>query len=193
MKDGYRAAYFTLLILSIMSTLLALFLIFFNLIVNPHSLLPWPFSPVPYTGPPSLGAILPLVIQPAAIFLGVHSLQFASGSWLCFGGFIIWRGRNRSRWATLGFDQNVFELFKRMKGATTRMRLLQNLQTPKDRHQLAKELGLEWRTVDWEIAVLRKYGLVQDQGSYGKIVMYQLTDHGMELLKLLRETEASAP
>jgi len=80
-----------------------------------------------------------------------------------------------------------------MKGATTRMRLLQNLQTHKDRHQLAKELGLEWRTVDWEIAVLRKYGLVQDQGSYGKIVMYQLTDRGMELLKLLRETEASAP
>ncbi|MDG7035857.1 MAG: hypothetical protein JRN37_09525 [Nitrososphaerota archaeon] len=73
------------------------------------------------------------------------------------------------------------------------MKLLQKFQTPKDRYQLAKELGLEWRSVDWEIAVLRKYSLVQDQGSYGKIVMYQLTDRGMELLKLLRETEANAP
>ncbi|MDG7034934.1 MAG: helix-turn-helix transcriptional regulator [Nitrososphaerota archaeon] len=193
MRDGYYAVLYVLLMLSILSTALVLFLTLYNLTVDPHSLLPWPLTTVPYQGPPPPGLPTSPILQAAAIFLGVHSLQFASGSWLCFGGFIIWRGRNRSRWATLGFDQNVFELFKRMKGATTRMRLLQNLQTPKDRHQLAKELGLEWRTVDWEIAVLRKYGLVQDQGSYGKIVMYQLTDHGMELLKLLRETEASAP
>jgi DNA-binding transcriptional ArsR family regulator len=99
----------------------------------------------------------------------------------------IWRGRLRSRWQSLGFDSDVFDLFIRMKGARTRLNLLNALSRPMDRLQLARQLGLDWSGVDRHVALLDKHGLVHDDAAYGRVRMYRLTPLGKSLLQLLAE------
>jgi hypothetical protein len=120
-------------------------------------------------------------------FFEDHSLILAPSSWVAVGGMWIWRGRMRSKWTDLGFDSDVFTLFVRMKGAKTRIRLLDALSVPKDRLQLAEELGLDWKSVDRHVAVMKKYGFLDDKVAYGRVRMYQLTPVGLSLLKLLQE------
>ena len=60
-----------------------------------------------------------------------------------------------------------------MKGARTRLNLLDHLSAPKDRLQLAQELGLDWKAVDYQIAVLKKCGLVNEEQTFGKIKTYR--------------------
>lgn len=93
----------------------------------------------------------------------------------------------RAKWTNLGFDSDVFTLFVRMKGAKTRIRLLDALNVPKDRLQLAQELGLDWKSVDRHVAVMKKYGFVTDQVAYGRVKLYKLTPMGVSLLKLMKE------
>jgi predicted transcriptional regulator len=99
----------------------------------------------------------------------------------------IWRGRMKSRWSDLGFDADVFGLFVKMKGGKTRIKLLDALSLPKDRLQLAQELGMDWKGVDRHLELLKKYGFVQDKVAYGKVRMYELTPVGASLLKLFQE------
>jgi DNA-binding transcriptional ArsR family regulator len=76
-----------------------------------------------------------------------------------------------------------------MKGGVTRLSILKALSSPKDRLQLAKELDLDWKTVDRHIHVLNKYGFVRETSAYGSIVLYGLTKQGEILLKLIEELE----
>jgi len=129
-------------------------------------------------------------VSPIQAFFGFfqgNSLTIAPGSWLLVGGLWIWRGRMKSRWMELGFDNDVFTLFVRMKGGKTRLKLLDALSLPKDRLQLAQELGLDWKGVDRHIEILNKYGFVREEVAYGKVRMYALTSSGKLLLQLLDE------
>jgi hypothetical protein len=126
---------------------------------------------------------VPSVVQ----FFESHSLALAPSSWIAVGGMWIWRGRMRSKWTDLGFDSDVFGLFVKMKGGKTRIRLLDALALPKDRLQLAQELGLDWKGVDRHLVIMKKYGFVDDKVAYGKVRMYQLTPMGASLLRLLQE------
>ena len=110
-------------------------------------------------------SILEMVLQ----FFGDRSLALAPGSWIFVGGLWIWRGRMKSRWEALGFDSEVFELFVRMRGGKTRVKLLNSLLIPKDRFQLAQELGLDWKGVDRHVVMLNKYGFVHEQAAYGRV------------------------
>jgi hypothetical protein len=136
---------------------------------------------------PKSGASALSIAGLIAAFLENHSLILAPSSWFAVGGMWIWRGRMRSKWTDLGFDSDVFTLFVRMKGAKTRIRLLDALAVPKDRLQLAEELGLDWKSVDRHVAVMKKYGFLDDKIAYGRVRMYQLTPMGISLLKLLQE------
>ena len=89
--------------------------------------------PPPHSRPPT---------QPAFQFLLANSPALSTASWALVGGVWIWRGRMKSRWESLGFDSGIFDLFIKMKGAKTRMNLLDSLSMPKDRLQLARELGV---------------------------------------------------
>lgn len=66
----------------------------------------------------------------------------------------------RSRWKNAGFDADSFRLIVKMKGGPTRLSILKALAAPKDRLQLANELGLDWKTVDHHIRVLGDYGFI---------------------------------
>ena len=95
----------------------------------------------------------------------------------------------RSRWESFGFDSEMFDLFVRMKGARTRLNLLYALSRPKDRLQLAQELGLDWNAVDYHVVLLNKCGLVHEDTASGRVRMYRLTSLGESLLRLLAEFE----
>jgi DNA-binding transcriptional ArsR family regulator len=99
----------------------------------------------------------------------------------------IWRGTVRSRWESMGFDSQMFQLFMRMRGARTRSNLLNALSSPKDRLQLAQELGLDWSAVDYHVVLLNKHGLVKEDFAFGRVRMYRLTNLGESLLQLLGE------
>lgn len=139
-----------------------------------------------YEVPGAAASSAPLAVLTAKFFED-HSLELAPASWFAVGGMWIWRGRMRSKWTQLGFDSDVFSLFVKMKGAKTRIRLLESLSVPKDRLQLAEELGLDWKSVDRHVAVMKKYGFVEDKVAYGRVRMYQLTPMGVSLMKLLEE------
>ena len=59
----------------------------------------------------------------------------------------------------------------RMKGAATRLKLLESLDTPMDRLQLANRLGLDWKAIDRQMEVLCRYGLDREEQAYGKLRM----------------------
>ena len=120
-------------------------------------------------------------------FLLGNSPALSATSWVLVGGVWIWRGRVKSRWEGLGFDSGIFDLFIKMKGAKTRLNLLDALSLPKDRLQLAQELGVDWKAIDYHIVLLNRYGLVHEDQAYGRVKMYRLTTLGESLLQLLKE------
>jgi len=144
-----------------------------------------PVATVSSTASPGLKTVFSAVS--VVQFFEIHSLALAPGSWIAVAGMWIWRGRMKSRWMDLGFDSDVFGLFVKMKGGKTRLRLLDALSLPKDRQQLALELGLDWKGVDRHLMLMKKYGFVDDKVAYGKVRMYQLTPLGVSLLRLLQE------
>jgi len=75
----------------------------------------------------------------------------------------------------------------RMKGAKTRLSLLEALSVPKARMQLAQELGVDWKAVDYHIVRLNRYGLVREDHAFGRVKLYRLTTLGENLVRLLGE------
>ena len=117
------------------------------------------------------------------------SLLLAPVSWVLLGGAWVWRGRVRARYSEMGFGSDVFELFMKMKGGATRIKVLNMLSTPKDRLQLAQEMGVDWKTVDRHVQILSKYGFVSEQAAYGTVRLYEVTPMGKMLLNLFDDLE----
>ena len=138
-------------------------------------------SSEPFQIPPPPPQDVPLVA------LQTHSLALVPISWAVVVGAWIWRGRAKSDWTRRGLDQSLFRLLLQMKGGETRTTILKELLTPKDRLQLANDLGLDWATIDYHIQVLLKHGLVQEKTAYGNVKLYELTPVGNTLLNALEE------
>jgi len=117
------------------------------------------------------------------------SLLLAPVCWIVLGGMWVWRGRVRARYSEMGFGSDVFELFMKMKGGATRIKVLNTLTTPKDRLQLAEELGVDWKTVDRHVQILNKYGFVREQAAYGTVRLYEVTPMGKMLLNLFEDLD----
>ena len=169
-------AFFVLLTIALLCTILSVFVIVANYGVSYSSVSPSagaPFSAIHFV---SIVRTIPVPLSLA--------------SWIALAGvFFIWRGRTRSMWLKLGFDQDVFKLFMKMRGAPTRLKLLQSLSTPKDRAQLAQDLGIDWKAVDRHVELLEKYGFVKGKSLEGVTKYYELTPVGSTLLKLVDEQE----
>ena len=117
------------------------------------------------------------------------SIFLAPVSWVFIAGALMWRGRMRARWRAVGFESDVFELFMRMKGGATRIRVMSTLDTPKDRLQVAQELGVDWKTIDRHVQVLDKYGFVKEKAVFGTTKLYEVTPMGKTLMKLFDDLE----
>src|SRR6185503_11492071 len=93
-----------------------------------------------------------------------------------------WRGLVRSRWTESGLCCGVFELLVRMKGGETRTNLLRSLLEPKNKLQLSRELGIDWKAVDGHIAKLLQFALVQEVFMVGTCKVYSITQKGKHAL-----------
>ena len=74
-----------------------------------------------------------------------------------------------------------------MKGSQTRTTILKALLTPRDRFQLAKDLDLDWATVDYHVQILLKHSLITEKIAFGNVKFYELTLTGSTLLAALDE------
>lgn len=108
-------------------------------------------------------------------------------------GAFVWRGRVRSVWKNNGLGPDVFNLIVKMKGSQNRIQLLKELVIPKDRLQLAKDLSVDWATVDYHVGVLLKHKLISEKIAYGQVKVFELTQLGITLLKVLEETSQNQP
>jgi hypothetical protein len=143
--------------------------------------------------PLSVGRVGPnSQIQPTGPEIAVNSFLdqayiIAPLSWTAIFGMWIWRGKLRTKWNSSGFTQDSFDLLVKMKGGPTRLKLLNALAVPKDRSQLAQELGMDWKGVDRHIQLLMRYSFIREDAAFGAIKLYTLTPDGEKLLGLVKE------
>jgi len=127
------------------------------------------------------------IVSNAFFYLEARSPVLAPASWIAVIGVLVWRGRIRSKWDSSRLSQDVFRLMVRMKGSQSRLSLLKELATPRDRLQLARNISLDWKTVDYHIRILLKHGLIHEYSAYANVQLYELTDIGKVLLKVLED------
>jgi hypothetical protein len=96
----------------------------------------------------------------------------------------VWRGLVKSRWTESGLCCGVFELLVRMKGGETRTNLLRSLFEPKNKLQLSRELGIDWKAIDGHAGKLLQYALVQEVFMVGTCKVYSITQKGRRALEL---------
>ena len=96
----------------------------------------------------------------------------------------VWRGLVKSKWTESGLCCGVFELLVKMKGGETRTSLLRSLFEPKNKLQLSRELGIDWKAVDGHVAKLLQFALVQEVFMVGTCKVYSITQKGKRALEL---------
>jgi hypothetical protein len=107
-------------------------------------------------------------------------------TWGAVAGTLVWRGKVRSAWSRQGYDYDIFKLVTKMRGSPTRIRLLNAVSgTPKNKLQLAKELDVDWKTVDNHVAMLTQSRLVEEKQVVGTAKFYMITESGTKILSLL--------
>lgn len=118
-------------------------------------------------------------------FLWSNSISLSVVGWLSVG-LITWWKRNPPReWKDAGLDKETFDLMVRMRGAGSRLAILRYLDSPKHRSAIAEITGTDWKEVDRQLNLLCGFGLVSVVAEAGAMKMYQLTEHGRLMLKLL--------
>lgn len=111
-------------------------------------------------------------------------------TWGAVAGTVIWRGKVRSRWSRQGYDYDMFRLVAKMRGSPTRVRLLNAVKDGhKNKLQLAKELGVDWKTVDNHAEMLVETRLIEENGMVGTARYYSITEGGRKILSLIAADE----
>lgn len=85
----------------------------------------------------------------------------------------------------MGFGSDVFDLMMGMRGAGSRISLMQSMESPKHRLELSELTGIDWKEVDRQLFVLEKYGFVKVYAQSGTVKLYQVTEQGKLLLNLV--------
>jgi hypothetical protein len=119
--------------------------------------------------------------------LGWLSLPLAAIGWTSAGVATLLRRNERRVWRQSGFSEDVYDLMVRMRGAGSRLAILQYLDAPRHRMELSQLSGLDWKEVDRETGLLERYGLISVYAESGSVKLYKLTEQGRMLLKLMKE------
>lgn len=106
-------------------------------------------------------------------------------TWGGMVGTLVWKGKLRAVWKTQGYDYDTFKMIAKMKGSPTRIKLLNSLNVPKNKLQLAKELTMDWKAIDNHMKVLQKHNFVEEMTTLGTSTYYIISEKGKNLLKLL--------
>jgi predicted transcriptional regulator len=79
-----------------------------------------------------------------------------------------------------------------MRGSPTRIRLLNAINnSSKNKLQLAKELGVDWKTIDNPIVMLLQSRLVEEKTVVGTSKYYAITHNGAKVLSLLSDDQTT--
>lgn len=106
-------------------------------------------------------------------------------TWGAVIGTLIWRGKTRSQWGKQGYDYDTFKLVAKMRGSPTRIRLMNAvIDEQKNKLQIAKELDVDWKTVDNHVRVLIASRLIEEI-TVGASKYYLITEDGRKILSLL--------
>lgn len=134
----------------------------------------------------------PTVIQNTFLFFWRNSLSFSATGWVIVGVTFFRKGISQ-KWRRLGFDKEVFQLMINMRGAKSRLTLLNYLGEPRQRAELSKLSGLDWKEVDREIDLLQRFGLITLYVQSGSVKLYRLNEQGKLMLKLITELRERLP
>jgi DNA-binding transcriptional ArsR family regulator len=104
-------------------------------------------------------------------------------------GTLVWKGKLRTVWKTQGYDYDTFKMIAKMRGSPTRIKLLNSLNVPKNKLQLAKELDLDWKAIDNHMKVLQKNNFVEEMVMIGTSKYYLISKKGKNILKLLSSSD----
>ena len=131
----------------------------------------------------------------APVFFWQYSVPLSLAGWMFVGLSIVGgqysnKSKVRGIFAKRGFSSEVFDMMIRMRGGGSRLALLQGLQEPRHRQELAEVTGIDWKEVDRQISVLERYGLVKVYAESVTVRMYQLTEQGKLLLDLMVDLQS---
>lgn len=108
-------------------------------------------------------------------------------AWGIVIAILIWKGKTRAAWAKQGYDRDIFRLIAEMRGSATRVRLLQLLEVPRNKLQLADALGMDWKTINNHITLLQRHRLVDELALVGTSKYFIISEHGKNVLYLISE------
>ena len=94
-------------------------------------------------------------------------------------------GTLRKRMSSEGFDRNVYRIFSG-RGGARRLAIMQALDTPKLRNEIASITNTDWKEVDRNVKILESVNLVKIQFSHGSLSVYHLTESGKELIEIIQ-------
>ena len=124
--------------------------------------------------------------HPVAKYIYESSPIILPITWGAVAGTVIWRGKTRSKWSRQGYDYDTFRLVSNMRGSPNRIRLLNAIKDErKNKLQLAKELGVDWKTVDNHAEMLVQAWLIEESGVVGTARYFSITENGRKVLLLL--------
>jgi predicted ArsR family transcriptional regulator len=92
----------------------------------------------------------------------------------------------RNEWLKNGVCCGAYEILVKMRGGPTRLRLLKLLAEPRNKLQMANELGIDWKAVDRHVERMLAYGLVKVIAVAGTCTVYSITEKGTRALALSR-------
>jgi DNA-binding transcriptional ArsR family regulator len=130
-------------------------------------------------GPAQTGASGPFSL------LWTYSPHLAVVSWTAVVATIVLGRSGKGIFAKKGFQDEVYNLIVKMRGGESRLAILRSLETPRHRYDLSGATGLDWKEVDRQLSILENYGLVKIHAQSGSVKLYQITEQGRILIKLV--------
>lgn len=93
-------------------------------------------------------------------------------------------GTLRKKISQEGFDRSVYRMFTG-RGGPRRLAIMNALDTPKLRNEIAKITNTDWKEVDRNVRILESANLVKIQYSHGSMSVYYLTEVGRDLINFI--------
>jgi DNA-binding HxlR family transcriptional regulator len=115
----------------------------------------------------------------------VYAPPLSITTWAVVGATTLYGRSGRGVFARKGFEGDVYKLMVKMRGSGSRLSLLKSMEEPKHRLELAEITGIDWKEVDRQLKVLENYGLARVTAQSGSVKLYQITEQGRILLKLI--------
>jgi DNA-binding HxlR family transcriptional regulator len=126
-------------------------------------------------------------------FFWAYSPHLSVITWGVIGATMLYGRSGRGIFARKGFEGDVYDLMVKMRGSSSRLSLLKSLEEPKHRLELAEVTGIDWKEVDRQLKVLENYGLARVSAQSGAVKLYQITEQGRVLLKLINDLSHEGP